>query len=316
MENLLTIILSSTVIVALISYIQWAETKRLERITDKRAEWRDKLRKLAIDILNSDESNELALLSTLKVNINTKGLMLRYEKINSQEDKIIYFQHDGYIWEIINKIEQSESKKQKLFLKKKLVEAISLLIKYDWDRSKNEITSSKVKKANRQTCFLLMLLGVYLFFYILQQGEELLKGLELYWLNFIILPILIPFISLLINILYEKYIATKNKKENCISKLIDNVVNIKNTSNMLLGLIILMVFITFSFCNQGMFFISASIISCLIFVSNSISIQNFQDTGISQYFVVAKEIISSINDNNESKTSNYDTDNINNKINE
>lgn len=38
MENILNIVFSSTVVVAIISYYQWNQTKKLERITDKREE--------------------------------------------------------------------------------------------------------------------------------------------------------------------------------------------------------------------------------------------------------------------------------------
>ena len=145
----MSILLTSTVIVALISFYKWKQSQALERITDSRAEWREGLRKIAIDILEADDYDERILLSELKVRINTKGLMLRLNNLNSEQDKNDYFMQDGYIWELIKKIEISNGKSQKDMLKQKLVEAISLLIKYDWDRSKHEITSNQVTKFNR-----------------------------------------------------------------------------------------------------------------------------------------------------------------------
>ncbi len=144
----MSILLTSTVIVALISFYKWKQSQALERITDSRAEWREGLRKIAIDILEADDYDERILLSELKVRINTKGLMLRLNNLNSEQDKNDYFMQDGYIWELIKKIEISNGKSQKDMLKQKLVEAISLLIKYDWDRSKHEITSNQVTKFN------------------------------------------------------------------------------------------------------------------------------------------------------------------------
>ncbi|ANU69621.1 hypothetical protein A4V01_12105 [Erysipelotrichaceae bacterium I46] len=294
----MSILLTSTVIVALISFYKWKQSQALERITDSRAEWREGLRKIAIDILEADDYDERILLSELKVRINTKGLMLRLNNLNSEQDKNDYFMQDGYIWELIKKIEISNGKSQKDMLKQKLVEAISLLIKYDWDRSKHEITSNQVTKFNRMTYLLLVLTVILVIGYIFSV-KDIKFDLAFALLMIIGLPIIIPFIYLWLDNEYHNYRDYDNLNNHNKKKLYN--VEINRMSSLLSGLAIMVVIELVYFIFSNAFeentwhaTLALIIMSAMVYLSHYVSVQAYSELSIYSYFKVAESIIKSI----------------------
>ncbi|WP_308698352.1 hypothetical protein [uncultured Thomasclavelia sp.] len=96
MVNLITIILSSTVISAIITtFLTFTTNKRkdtVEYIIKERKIWRDELRLISNNIAESKNLRELKVaISKLKVRINPYGLA----------NNLIFY--DSYIWEQINK---------------------------------------------------------------------------------------------------------------------------------------------------------------------------------------------------------------------
>lgn len=151
-------ILASGVIAALISGVlsligSIATNKidnKLKYITEERKNWRSKIRNIC---LMFDEGKDLNLILTdIKTNINTYG----YEKsINeltrnckdNEKAESDFFMTDGHIWRIINKLETLKDNSAKEIYVNQLKLYLCKLVKYDWDRSKQEVLG------NRQTLY-------------------------------------------------------------------------------------------------------------------------------------------------------------------
>ena len=124
MENWLQILSSGTLITALITLIQFNKKNNLEYITKERSEWRKGIRLIIADLL-ADRNRRLAI-SRLKAQINPYG-------INLPDESKDYYMKDGHIWDLLSSFDYSEEKSQKLS------QYLELLLKYDWERSKNEV---------------------------------------------------------------------------------------------------------------------------------------------------------------------------------
>lgn len=185
-------LLSSTVIVGIIGFVQWRHDKNLKHITEERKAWRDDLRNIAVILQTANEDDLKKVLTALKVRINTLGYVFNkndnsikslvdklntianeLEDINNNPNimnnnlkrkskklkaKIIKFNHelenindnlngnlnddyflkDAYLWESIESLENPSIEERQEKIDNLIVE-ISLLLKYDWERSKNEV---------------------------------------------------------------------------------------------------------------------------------------------------------------------------------
>lgn len=159
-DFIITILTSSAVstIFLIISNIFIEQRKRsVEYITNERAKWRNDIRKIASEIMEADATNIYKPLTGLKVRINA------YDKYLT--DKTI--KNDFFIWECIKGCEKcSEDTKLLSVYKNNLVLFLSLMLKYDWERSKKEvlIDRNKVFKllfySIQITIFAIVILGV------------------------------------------------------------------------------------------------------------------------------------------------------------
>lgn len=147
-------ILSSTVIVAVmsgfVSYIIARRQGNLQYITGERKEWRDKIREIAHIVDGASYEKTLVILNELKLRINAFG--------NNAVQ--ISYSSDAHIWELIKDLENKKPSKQELTMKQRqLIEYISLLLKYDWERSKREVKGN-IYEIITKTLYLV--LSVYL----------------------------------------------------------------------------------------------------------------------------------------------------------
>ena len=139
-------ILTSVVVAAIItSIISWLSTvtktnreSRLSRITDSRATWREKIRKIAENLAEYDfdapdnfynENKLIKILTSLKVRINAYGY--------GQNNKPL---SDSHIWDSIEKLYNKGSRNNKE--RDKLINYLSCLLKHDWERSKIEASAN------------------------------------------------------------------------------------------------------------------------------------------------------------------------------
>lgn len=130
----LNTILSSAVIAAIfsgvVSYIVAKRDGNLKHITAERKEWREKIRDIASRLNGATYEETISALTELKVRINSFAF----------KDKKGDYSLDSHIWEIIEEIEFNNFSKKILELKQeRLVMYLSLLLKSDWERSKEEV---------------------------------------------------------------------------------------------------------------------------------------------------------------------------------
>ncbi len=134
MSNTITIILSSIVlssaISSLVSILISSKNSTLQYITNERKEWRDEIRKLTEELYKASSFNVGETLIKLKTRINSFGK--RYKR----------FSYDAHIWGIIENLENSDQNNFML-CKNILIDYLLIMIKYDWERSKNEIRGNR-----------------------------------------------------------------------------------------------------------------------------------------------------------------------------
>lgn len=136
-DSILKILLTSSVIANLVTstfnLAKGFQKDKIDNVVNERKGWREKIREIAVKIEGACKCNIKNVLSELKVRLNAYGM-----KSNSDYEK------DGHIWGIIRKMENTDYNQKEYsgdfeVDKKLLVEYLSLLLKYDWERSKNEV---------------------------------------------------------------------------------------------------------------------------------------------------------------------------------
>lgn len=133
-EIVLSSVVLSAIVSGVITYMIANKKTRLQYITDERKKWRNKIRKIAKKLHNASYADTLSILTELKVRLNAFGA----NECSKQYNK------DVHIWQIINEIEATNQSKLNLIAKQEeLIEYLALLLKADWERSKQEVTGNK-----------------------------------------------------------------------------------------------------------------------------------------------------------------------------
>lgn len=132
-----TSIISATLIATIITVLANLHTSRRKEFIDniiiERREWRKYMQALVEKLQKTSDMHELnILLADLKVRINAFGY--------ADKDDYLW---DGHIWDLVKKLENCEDTNGEFKdTKKKLIHCISCLLKYDWERTKAEITGN------------------------------------------------------------------------------------------------------------------------------------------------------------------------------
>lgn len=163
MDMVIAIIGSSAfgaVVSFLFTWISNRKSNSLNYITDERRKWRDKIREIIIGINESSfegkkNKNINKYLTQLKVNINPYG----------KHNKIDYAQ-DGHIWEKIKKFDELQTEIEFENTKCDLLEYLELMLKRDWERSKNEVRGYSYAIACVAIMTIFTTLYLYLYFYV------------------------------------------------------------------------------------------------------------------------------------------------------
>lgn len=132
--EIISILLGSAVISAfvssLFSYFADRKNNTLRHITKERKLWREKIRKISEDLekVKFGDKKINQLLVQLEVNINSYGRVMEddYEK-------------DSHIWGEIEELKRINKKKKFNVHKELLIYYLSLMLKEDWERSKQEV---------------------------------------------------------------------------------------------------------------------------------------------------------------------------------
>lgn len=137
MNDIINSILQSSVIgaivpafiAAVVSLMTNKKARSLKYVTGERQAWRDKIREIAVMLNYADYKETRKALAELKIRINAFGNCKNGEYMN-----------DAHIWCLIHEMEDEKLTLNELYDKQKLlIEYLSLLLKYDWERSKKEI---------------------------------------------------------------------------------------------------------------------------------------------------------------------------------
>lgn len=156
--NILIAIIGSSAFGAIVSFLfTWITNRRsnsLSYITDERRKWRDKIREIIIGIDNScykgkGNKNINMYLNQLEVNINPYGQYSRTD-----------YERDGHVWEEINKLKDVKSDKSFDQDKRLLLKYLRLMLKKDWERSKNEV------RGYSYTAFCIGIVAFFVVFYL------------------------------------------------------------------------------------------------------------------------------------------------------
>lgn len=120
----------STFISSLFSHFTNRKNNALQHITEERRTWREKIRKISEDLeaVEFRDKKINQLLVQLEVNINSYGKTLEnnYEK-------------DSHIWREIEEIKKIKNEEEFNLHKELLIYYLSLMLKEDWERSKQEV---------------------------------------------------------------------------------------------------------------------------------------------------------------------------------
>ncbi len=132
MENIFTIIIASGIISTIIStafsFLVNKNNNNLQYIVNERKAWRSEIRLISEELYSASQFNIGGILVRLKVRINAFGKLDVYD-----------CERDSHIWLVIRVLETTKSHDEFDVYKGKLIELLSLLLKYDWERAKREV---------------------------------------------------------------------------------------------------------------------------------------------------------------------------------
>lgn len=123
----------STIITTIFNQYNNRKNNTLKYITEERKKWRDTIRLIsekiqACEFSGQDEKNIEKYLVELELNINSCGW-------GNKKD----IKEDAYIWDEINQVKKVDNEGDFKKHKELLIYYISIMLKEDWDRSKNEV---------------------------------------------------------------------------------------------------------------------------------------------------------------------------------
>lgn len=166
MEKLLSIPINieliTTIITGIFSVVvlifQTNRKGKLRYITGERSEWRDQLRRICYELKQIEHQKKEEQKDRLdEVLVDLKTRLNAYGK-----DRKTDYLWDGHIWDVIRSIEEASEVNVKEV--DRLIDYISLLLKYDWERAKQEARINSKILLSSIVFVISNLLFVYFFF--------------------------------------------------------------------------------------------------------------------------------------------------------
>ncbi len=155
-QTILTSGVIAAIVTGLIELVKISNSNKTRYIIQQREEWRETIRKLAEEILLTNHKDIKTPLTRLKTRINPYGKFIEYHGITFFDEKMTkeekkrqvkeenlreqFYLKDGHIHEVIYRLENNNDFDNN---KRLLIEYLSLLMKFDWERSKIESTVNK-----------------------------------------------------------------------------------------------------------------------------------------------------------------------------
>lgn len=211
------VMLGSVVVAAIISGIvaiyKSDKANKLEYITKERSEWRKEIRKCSEKLGGASYQATRKICDKLKVRINAfgKGVSNKYS-------------HDAHIWKLIEEIESDNFRMDDLpKFQTALQEYLTLLLKWDWEKSKKEVSGDR----KRFLEYILWIFSALLYaggvFYELKEAlpkETSLGELVIYLFTYIIIVVFVIIVIVILEIVMqdisssflEGYMVPKTKK--------------------------------------------------------------------------------------------------------
>lgn len=211
------VLLGSVVVAAIISGIvaiyKSDKANKLEHITKERSEWRKEIRKCSEKLGGASYQPTRKICDKLKVRINAfgKGVSNKYSQ-------------DAHIWKLIEEIESDNFRMDDLpKFQTALQEYLTLLLKWDWEKSKKEVSGDR----KRFLEYILWIFSALLYaggvFYELKEvlpKETSLGELVIYLFTYMIIVVFVIIVIVILEIVMqdisssflEGYVVPKAKK--------------------------------------------------------------------------------------------------------
>ena len=136
------------VLSAFLVFINNSKKNKLDFVTKERSEWRREIKSIIVDLLSGNNRN--SAINRVKTQLNPYGR-------NIEENNYEFYMNDGHIWKLLDNFDYSS--KNVIILTKYL----ELLLKYDWERSKNEVIFDYQTLIIKLFRFFLLLFTIYSF---------------------------------------------------------------------------------------------------------------------------------------------------------
>ena len=141
----------STIVSAIIAFVQNNKKNNLDFVTKERSEWRKKLKEILSEL--SDDIKKESAIIKLKSEINPYGKGMEFKNTK------LYYMKEGHIWDLLDGGEEVDFDRLAFY--------IELLLKFDWERSKSEVKFKPTKAINRVLNFLLFFSSLYCIYHII-----------------------------------------------------------------------------------------------------------------------------------------------------
>lgn len=135
----------STIVSAIIAFVQNNKKNNLDFVTKERSEWRKKLKEILSEL--SDDTKKESAIIKLKSEINPYGKNMEFKHTKP------YYMKEGHIWDILDSGEKVDFDRLAFY--------IELLLKFDWERSKSEVRFRPIKAINQVMQCLLFFSSIY-----------------------------------------------------------------------------------------------------------------------------------------------------------
>lgn len=135
----------STIVSAIIAFVQNNKKNNLDFVTKERSEWRKKLKEILSEL--SDDTKKESAIIKLKSEINPYGKNMEFKHTKP------YYMKEGHIWDLLDSGEKIDFDRLAFY--------IELLLKFDWERSKSEVKFQPTKMISRVLNLLLFFSAIY-----------------------------------------------------------------------------------------------------------------------------------------------------------
>lgn len=159
----------STIISAIIAFVQNNKKNNLDFVTKERSEWRKKLKEILSEL--SDDTKKESAIIKLKSEINPYGKDMELKNTKP------YYMKEGHIWDLLDGEKEVDFERLAFY--------IELLLKFDWERSKSEVRFRPTKAMNRVINFLLFFSSLYCIYIVSVNYQSDVKNI-LHFINLVI----------------------------------------------------------------------------------------------------------------------------------